>query len=84
MPSIEWTRYLPYQLIMKSTLGSICTLKLAPKLDRTKSQAIVLLFPREHGVRHRFLHKINSVDCMMDSPENIGARVNKVLYPTEL
>lgn len=61
--------------IIKSMVGSIWR-RLTPQLDQPAiCQAIVLLFPRIHGVRHQFFTRINSVDCMMDSSEKTLARV---------
>lgn len=47
-------------------------------------QAIVLLFPQSYGVRHRFLNKINSFDCMMDSLEKHWRACKRGALPTEL
>ena len=46
----------------------------------------LVLFPKSHRVRHQFLNKIKSFfDYMMETPlKNIGARVNELLYLTEL
>lgn len=62
MPSIEWTGLRSLSII-KSMMVSIWRLnKLAPELDQPNiCQAIVLLSPRIHGVRHRFLNKIRSI-----------------------
>lgn len=45
----------------------------APKLDRIFCQAIVLLFPKSHGVRHQLLNKL--FDSIMYSSEKTSARV---------
>lgn len=66
MPSIEWTGYLPYQLSNQWRFYLIWHLN--SHLNRTEPnicQAIVLLFLRIYGVRHRFVNKINYVHCII-------------------
>ena len=71
MPSIEWTGYLPYQLSNRRVLFGTW---MGTRIGLNKI-FVGLLFPRIYGVRHRFLKKINSIDCTMDPPEKALARV---------
>lgn len=57
MPSIEWTGYLPYQLSNQWRVLFDLAPEFAPESDQPNiCQAIVLLFPRIYGVRHRFVN----------------------------
>lgn len=61
--------------------------QLNSRLNRTEPnicQAIVLLFPRTYGVRHRFLNTINYVRCIIGSLEKHWRTCKRGALPTEL
>lgn len=47
-------------------------------------QAIVLLFFRIYGVRHRFMNKIKYIDCIIYFLEKHWRACKRVALPTEL